>query len=264
MTGGDMMELSLTLSDRLPPEALNLVERAAHDDVTLRITGSVAVRLQCNQHWPLLWSLGRRPYHDIDFWGLGKDQRNIERFFAERGYVVDPKCLHMHEWGIKRLIFEHPGSSVKVDVFMDELVMAHTIDFKDRLLLDYPCVPLADLLLSKLQIHEITENDLMDLVVLLFEHPFGSGAGLIDIDRVARVLARDWCFCYEAIQNLGKIRFAVERYDVLGEPVKTVLKGRLAELEARIEGEPKDRRWKLRAAVGTRKRWYELVDDVDR
>ena len=227
-----MMETTSSLSERIPPEAINLVEKAASDSLVLRITGSVAVRLHCDQHWPLLSSLGRRPYHDIDFWGLGKDQQRIERFFAEHGYVVDPKCKHLHEWGIKRLIFEHPGSAVKVDVFMDELVMAHTIAFKDRLLLDYPCVPLADLLLSKLQIHEITENDLMDLVVLLFEHPFGSGAGQIEIDHVARVLARDWCFWREATLNIGKIRCAVDRYDVLDDQVKATLDARLTEPEA--------------------------------
>jgi hypothetical protein len=258
------MELTLSLSERIPPEAISLVEMAAKDSLILRITGSVAVRLHCDEHSPLLSSLGRRPYHDIDFWGLAKDQRRIEHFFAEQGYVVDPKCKHMHEWGIKRLIFEHPRSAVKVDVFMDELVMAHTIDFKDRLLLDFPCVPLADLLLSKLQIHEITENDLIDLVVLLLEHRFGSGERQIDIDHVARVLARDWCFCFEATVNIGKIRLALARYDVLDEPVKGSLEARLTELEGRIGSEPKDRRWKIRAAVGTRKRWYELVGDVDR
>jgi hypothetical protein len=260
----EVMEMTLSLSERIPPEAINLVEKAATESLLLRITGSVAVRLHCDQNWPLLSTLGRRPYHDIDFWGLGKEQPKIERFFAQNGYVVDPKCKHMREWGIKRLIFEHPRSGVKVDVFMDELVMAHTIDFKDRLLLDYPCVPLADLLLSKLQIHDITENDLMDLVVLLFEHPFGSGGRQIEIDHVARVLARDWCFWREATLNIGHIRSALDRYDVLDERVKTVLEARLTELEARIETEPKDRRWKMRAAVGVRKRWYELVDDVDR
>jgi hypothetical protein len=264
VTGADIVDMTLSRSERIPPEAINLVEKAASDSLVLRITGSVAVRLHCEQHWQLLSSLGRRPYHDIDFWGLRKDQPKIERFFAEQGYVVDPKCKHLHEWGIKRLIFEHPGSAVKVDVFMDELVMAHTINFKDRLLLDYPCVPLSDLLLSKLQIHEITENDLMDLVVLLFEHPFGSGEGQIEIDHVARVLARDWCFWYEATLNIGKIRSSLDRYDALDDRVKAMLEARLTELEARIATEPKDRRWKMRAAVGARKRWYELVGDVDR
>ena len=157
--------------------------------------------------------LGRRPFHDIDFWGLGKDQPQIERLFCERGYVPDPKCKHMREWGIKRLIFEHPDSAVKVDVFMDELVMAHTIDFKQRLALEYPCVPLADLLLSKLQIHEITDNDLMDLLVLLLEHRFGSGPSEVDADHVARVLARDWGFWFEAMENIAKLRQAIDRYD---------------------------------------------------
>jgi hypothetical protein len=258
------MEMTLSLSDRIPPEAINLVEKAAASSLVLRITGSVAVRLYCDQHWPLLWNLGRRPYHDIDFWGLGKDQQRIEQFFAEHGYVIDPKCKHMHEWGIKRLIFEHPSSAVKVDVFMDELVMAHTLDFKDRLLLDYPCVSLDDLLLSKLQIHEITENDMIDMIVLLLEHPFGGGEHKIDIDHMARVLARDWCFWYEATVNIGKIRLALARYEGLEEHVKAALELRLTELEGRIAKEPKDRRWKIRAAIGTRKRWFELVGDVDR
>lgn len=253
-----------TRSDRIPPEALHLVETAATESLVLRITGSVAVKLGSARHGPLLAQLGRRPYHDIDFWGLGKDQAKIERFFASHGYVIDPKCKLMHEWGIKRLIFEHPESTIKVDVFMDELVMAHTIEFKDRLLLDYPWVPLADLLLSKLQIHEITDNDLIDLVVLLLEHPLGPGEGEIDVDHVARVLARDWCFWYEATGNIGRIRSAVGRYGTVDEGLIADLEERLEELAARIEREPKDRRWRIRAAVGPRKRWYELVDDVDR
>lgn len=257
------METS-TLSDRIPPEALNLVEEAATSSLLLRITGSVAIRLHCDQHWPLLVRLGRRPYHDIDFWGLGKDQRQIERFFSERGYIADPKVKHMHEWGIKRLIYEHPESAVKIDVFMDELVMAHTIDFKKRLELDYPCVSLADLLLSKLQIHEITDNDLMDVLVLLLEHGYGTGANEIDIDHVAGVLGHDWCFWYEAMQNIAKLREALARYEPIAGHDAVTLEGKLAKLEDRIESEPKDRRWRLRAKVGTRKRWYELVGDVDR
>jgi hypothetical protein len=253
-----------TLSDRIPPEALNLVEEATRSSLLLRVTGSVAIKLHCDRHWPLLVKLGRRPYHDIDFWGLGKEQREIERFFSDRGYVADPTVKHMHEWGIKRLIFEHPESAVKVDVFMDELVMAHTIDFKQRLGLDYPCVSLADLLLSKLQIHEITENDLMDSLVLLLEHGYGTGEDEIDIDHIASVLARDWCFWYEAMENIGKLRQSLTRYEAITGHDEVTLEAKLAKLEERIETEPKDRRWRLRAKIGTRKRWYELVGDVAR
>ncbi len=71
---------------------------------------------------------------------------------------------------MKRLIYEHPETHIKIDVFMDELVMAHTMHFKGRLDLDFPTIGLADLLLSKLQIHQITENDSIDTIVLLAEH----------------------------------------------------------------------------------------------
>ncbi len=54
--------------------------------------------------------------------------------------------------GIKRQIFAHPDTGIKIDIFMDALVMAHSIGFLDRLELAVPCVTLADLLLSKLQI----------------------------------------------------------------------------------------------------------------
>jgi hypothetical protein len=35
-------------------------------------------------------------------------------------------------------------------------------------------------------------------------------------------------------------------------------------LRKAIEDEPKGRRWKMRARVGTRKQWYEDVEELDR
>jgi hypothetical protein len=252
------VESTLSLSERIPVEAVALVEAAAEHSLLLRVTGSVAVKLRCVRHSPLLSRLGRRPYYDIDFWGLGKDHRQIEQFFVERGYVVDPRCRHMREWGIQRLIFKHPDTAVKIDVFMDELVMAHTIDFRHRLELDRPTISMTDLLLSKLQIHEITDNDLMDLVVVLLE------CEDLDFDRVAGALGRDWGFWYDAVHNLGMLRDAMGRYDAIDASSRAIIEARLRQLEEQIEAEPKDRRWRMRAKVGTRKRWYELVGDVDR
>ena len=53
---------------------------------------------------------------------------------------------------------------------MDELVMAHTLSYRDRLELSAPTLPVTDLLLSKLQVHEMTANDLIDMTILLLEH----------------------------------------------------------------------------------------------
>jgi len=169
-----------------------------------------------------------------------------------------------HEWGVKRLIYENPQTHIKIDVFMDELVMAHTIHFKGRLDLGYPTIGLADLLLSKLQIHQVTENDFIDLIVLLAEHDVGSGdRERIDMPYILEVLRNDWGFTYTALDNLKKTQQALGRYELPAEAAENV-RTRIAAITGQIEAAPKSTRWKLRARVGTRSKWYEDVDEVHR
>jgi hypothetical protein len=254
-----------SLHELIPAEATRLTDAASAETLILRVTGSVAVRLHCGEHAALLDALGRRQFRDIDFWSYSKQQRALERLFEANGYVADQEMKHAQEWGVKRLIYEHPKTRLHVDVFMDELVMAHTIDFKGRLELDSPTVPLADLLLSKLQIHEITENDLVDLTVLLADHDVGSGdPERIDLDRIAGLMRVNWGFYHTTIENIEKCIGALERFDSLPSELADSVRGRLGEIRSRIEAEPKSTRWKLRARVGTRAPWYETVEEVDR
>jgi hypothetical protein len=47
-------------------------------------------------------------------------------------------------------------------------------------------IPLAELLLEKMQIFQINEKDIIDTIMLLMEHPLGnSDHEVINIDRVA-------------------------------------------------------------------------------
>jgi hypothetical protein len=253
------------LHERIPGEAIRLIEAAAGYPLMLRVTGSVAVRLHSGEHAAMLDALGRRQFRDIDFWSYSKQQKDLERLLEAHGYVADRQMKHVQEWGVKRLIYEHPGTRVHIDVFMDELVMAHAIDFTGRLELDSPTVPLADLLLSKLQIHEITENDLIDITVLLAEHDFGpDDRESIDLDRIAGVLRASWGFYYTTIGNIDKSSTALGRYKALPSALAGAVRERLGAMRDRIEAEPKSRKWKLRARVGTRAQWYETVEEVDR
>jgi hypothetical protein len=253
---------TLSRAQRIPGEATRLVGAAAAQSLLLRVTGSVAVHLHCTQHNGLMRELGRRPFYDIDFWGRDRDHRRIDAFFQAEGYFADPAARGLREWGIKRQIFAHPETGIKIDVFMDTLVMAHSIGFADRLDLADPCITLADLMLSKLQIHEMTANDLIDLTVLLGEHRIGvQTAGQIDLDRILEVLCDDWGFWYTADLNLALLHESVQRPGLdpeLAAQVRTqieTLRGALAEA-------PKSRRWRMRAKVGTRKRWYQQVEEV--
>jgi hypothetical protein len=253
---------TLLRAERIPGEATRLVETAAQQSLVLRITGSVAVHLHCSQRNGLMRELGRRPFYDIDFWGRDRDHQRIDAFFLAEGYLADPAARGLREWGIKRQIFAHPETGIKIDVFMDTLVMAHSIKFADRLELADPCVSLADLVLSKLQIHEMTANDLIDLTVLLGEHRIGTQAGgQIDLARIRDVLCDDWGFWFSADQNLALLHESVARPGLEPELVDRV-RTQVETLRAHLAEAPKSRKWKLRAKIGTRKRWYEQVEEV--
>jgi hypothetical protein len=255
----------LALHERIPSEAIRLIEAASAGSLMLRVAGSVAVRLRSGELAPTIDALGRRKFRDIDFWSYSKEQQALENFFEANGYVIDAQMKHAREWGVKRLIFEHPETHVHVDVFMDELVMSHTIDFTGRLALDSPTVPLADLLLSKLQIHEITENDLIDMTVLLAGHGFGPGdRERIDLDHIIGLLRTNWGFYYTTIGNIEKCDEALNRFDVLTSELAAAVRERLRAMRDGIEAASKSTKWKLRARVGTHAPWYESVEEVDR
>ena len=243
-------------------EAGVLQEEAARAGVSLRLIGSLAVMLRCETTRHLSALLGRRIPRDIDFVGYSAQSEPIERLFASRGYVLHPAVRHSQEWGIKRLIYSDAAGH-KVDVFLDELVMAHTISFAGRLTGDQQTVSLADLLLSKLQIHRITENDLIDIVVLLGAAAFGQGEDQIDLTYIAGIMAADWGFHHTTLANLTKLNDALERYPALPPDVADTVRARARELAAAIEAVPKTARWRLRARIGTRVPWYEDVEEVD-
>jgi hypothetical protein len=244
---------------------MRLLKIGASRALTLRISGSLAVRMCSAESAQLLDLLGRRPLRDIDYWGYSKEQTQLETMFEEQGYLADPTIKQAHEWGVKRLIYQHPDTHIKIDVFMDELVMAHTIEFKNRLEITSSTVSVADLILSKLQIHEITENDLIDLIVLFTEYGYDGGdRDGIDLGYITDRLRKDWGFCYTALDNLAKCQEAITRYPALPTGLGTRARQRLATMREHVESAPKTSRWKLRARIGTRARWYEEVQEVDR
>ena len=75
---------------------------------------------------------------------------------------------------------------------------------------------------------------------------------------MARLAAEDWGI-YRTLQiNIGKLRHTVDELDVDRELVKS----RLDELWAVVEAQPKPLKWRMRAQVGDRMRWYELPEEV--
>jgi hypothetical protein len=64
---------------------------------------------------------------------------------------------------------------------------------------------------------------------------------------------------YRTLQaNVGKLRETLDELDV----DRLLVRSRLDELWSAIEAQPKPLKWKLRAQVGDRMRWYELPEEV--
>ena len=89
------------------------------------------------------------------------------------GYVEDREVFVVSEGA--RAIFGSASNGVHVDVFYEKLDFCHAIPLEDRLRVDAPTLPLAELLLGKLQIVKITEKDFVDMIALLLEHKLGEG-----------------------------------------------------------------------------------------
>lgn len=225
--------------------------------LTLRAFGGIAFYLRTRDS-ELFTRLGRDPVNDLDLVGLAEERNEYKRLFKELDYEVDWDLLVAGEG--KRFSFAHVGEpAVAVDLFIDRLDMCHRIDLRDRLGLQQKTVPLADLLLQKLQIVDLNRKDMVDVVVLLAEHELdGEGPETIDTAYAARLLADDWGFYYTATRNLEKIRAFVD--EAGPEQRKTVVE-RIVGFEDAVKAEPKTRRWRLRAKIGTRKKWYQDVDE---
>ncbi len=236
--------------------ALALVEKARERGIEFRILGSLAYRLHCPANLDLFDEM-RRDITDVDLAASGKQRKEARAFLEVEGYEIDRDLLVSTEGS--RYAFADPGSGMVVDIFFDRLFFCHPIPLRDRLHLDYPTITPTDLLLEKMQIVELNPKDVKDSLVLLLEHSLESSqADAIDADYISRLLAADWGFFYTVTTNLERLKREIAAWG-LDERQRQVIGERIDELQARIETEPKTSKWKVRARIGPRKKWYQEV-----
>ena len=236
--------------------ALALVETARKRGIEFRILGSLAYRLHCPANIALFEEM-QRDLTDVDLAARGTQRKEARAFLEGEGYEIDRDLLVSTEGS--RYAFRDPGSEMVVDIFFDELYFCHPIPLRGRLQLDYPTITPTDLLLEKMQIVEINPKDIKDSLVLLLEHPLDSTRrDAIDASYIANLLGADWGFYYTVTMNLERLKHELAGSTLSDDQRATVI-GRIEELEREIEKEPKTRKWKLRARIGPRRKWYQEV-----
>jgi hypothetical protein len=262
---------SRTLDDPLA-EALRIVDVANREGLLLRLMGGMAVRA----HAPEWTHRTRRREVDLDFATRGKDRKAVFALLEREGYTPDKR--HNALFGQHQGYFVDEAHRRPVDVLVDKLEMCHRFEFGDRLGKSTPTLPVAELLLSKLQIVKINKKDVLDALILLAEHPLGQDDGEVDstkglsavsLPRILSFTSNDWGWWRTVTGNLDKLQqyldtdFVPEDVDIGGE--REVLfdpRAQVAALRAAIDAAPKSTRWKLRSTVGERQQWYVEPEEV--
>jgi hypothetical protein len=197
-----------------------------------------------------------REYKDLDFATTKKGSGDAQTLLRDLGY--DPHVGFNAMNARERLLFFDDAHGRQVDVFVGSFRMCHQIPLEGRLHHHASTVPLAELLLTKLQIIELNEKDVRDAVALLAAHDVTDDDAGLNGARVAELCSDDWGLCRTITRNLEQVRGHLDAYEVDRELVSS----RLGGLLARIDEAPKSRGWRLRDKVGERKRWYELPEEV--
>ncbi len=266
-------------------EAIRIVEEAEKEGLIIRIIGGLAIRIHSMDFEDFARDIGRygdpskkqQEYSDIDFMSYEKHRKKLTKFLIKKlGYIKRRATLSSA--ASVRQIYFHKDGWFYIDVFYDKLMVAnHPIDFRGRLELDKPTVPLTELLLEKIQMWEaFSEKDLKDTLILLRAHDISDKdeRETINGKYIAKLLAKDWGFWYTATTNLKNIKRIIANLDKYSKDVNIdpskisredidVIIERIDKLLKMIDDEPKTFGWKMRAKIGTRKKWYNPVERPD-
>jgi hypothetical protein len=246
--------------ERFENEVRRIVQAGTGAGVTLRLLGSLAFQFHCPEFGFLQEKMGRA-YTDIDFAGYGRESKNVRALMAGLGYTEDKEVWVVSEGG--RAIFNNDKLRLHVDVFYEKLDFSHVIPWAGRLEKDSPTIPLAELLLEKMQIVQINEKDVIDTIMLLLEHPLGeSDHETINMTRVSKLCSEEWGLWRTVTMNLNKVRQLAAGYPQLSDKQKMNVAGQVEGALALIEAAPKSMAWRMRSRVGDRVKWYKDVDEV--
>ncbi len=215
--------------------ALRIVGEGEKVGIRLRLFGGVAFKVLCpSANKPPLYRTNR----DLDFMTHREHCKGVDTLLKSLGYQPREvfNKLNAGERGI------YSNNDNKVDIFYDIFKMCHTFDFRDSLLPNVYTLPLTDLLITKLQVIEITEAELKDLSAAFEDFDFGKDG--IDGMRIIEMCRRDWGLFTTFTKSLTAINAFYPNPKVL----------RFKEM---LEDAPKGIGWKLRAKIGEKAKWYE-------
>jgi hypothetical protein len=246
--------------EKFENELKRILTASSNANIIMRVIGSLAFQLHCQKFGYLQAAMGRA-YTDIDFAAYHRQTKEIQVLMAGLGYHENREVFIVSEG--ERAIFERSEIGIHIDVFYEKLAFSHIIYWNNRLEVDNPSIPLAEMLLEKMQIVQINEKDVIDTIMLLLEHPLGDmDQETINLKYIAGLCSSDWGLWRTTTMNLDKVSRLAQGYSQLSAEQKEKVQEQVKTALSRIEREPKSMAWRLRARVGDRVKWYRDVDEV--
>jgi hypothetical protein len=228
--------------------AMQIIDAGDERGVRLRLLGGLAFKRLCPS------ANGEQLYRknkDIDLVGRREDTKEIMKTLENLGYKPRDTFNKLNMG--QRLIYYDMDNKRRVDVFLDEFVMCHKFNFKQKLLPGMYTLPLTDLVMTKLQVVEATDKEYRDLMAAFGDHDVAEKG--INGRQIAEACARDWGLYTTFRRSLTGLKDWAKSRDL--ENNKIVV-ARIDRLLAEMESEPKSLGWKVRSRVGEKARWYEL------
>lgn len=238
---------------------LRIIDECERSGVVARLLGGVAVYVLVSDIYGNFPELSRVP-KDIDLVAHAKDSHRLSRILEDMGLEGDRRfnALHGHE----RLLFRDKSTGTRIDVFLDIFRESHVINLKDRLEQFKPTIPPSDLLLTKLQIWRLTERDAKDILAMFIKFNLSDKdtESNIDMGRITSLTSDDWGLYKTVTINIGRVRDYAASSGL--RHILDRVEEKLRQLSEAIEKSPKTMKWRLRAIIGERVRWYEEPEEV--
>lgn len=154
----------LMTTNELAELGTQLVNRAAAQGLTLRMSGGVAISLRCpsiSTHPSL-----QRANADLDFYAVAQDWQKISEWMQAQGFTLERTLP-------QELSFARAGAAV--EIHRPDSREDFALDVSSRLEVVPLTLPLADLLLQKLARIDFRDKDIQDATALLADHRVTDG-----------------------------------------------------------------------------------------
>ncbi len=248
-------------------EAIGVIDAARSAGLDVRLVGGLAVLALCRDAGSC-----RREHRDVDVVARRRDAKRLLATLTRLGYEENRHVRFASAGAMMQVYREcaHRGgrggvhADDRVDVYLDAFRQHHEIVLRERLALEPYTVPASDVLLAKLVRSRMAETDVRDVVTLLkdVEVREREEAGVISLDYLARSGARDWGLFHDVTANLRLVEEAVGSLGLEAAALDRV-RSAAERILAAMSSARKGLRWRLRATIGERLPWHEVVDEND-